>query len=343
MTPLLSVCVLTYNRSGTLRETLDSLLPQAAECPEIEVLVSDNASADDTESVMRDYCARHPGLRYSRNATNVGFDGNVIACIEYAAGVYVAFFSDDDIAPPGLLAGLLADLHEHRPVALYINHTPFFHNRPQDVTAPTQPVLKRVFTNPTEYFLYTGLGFISALVLKRSEAHRHIAKAALGRGSAHVDIGARVVLTTAGPFLFDGTLTVLARSDYDAPYDALRSGAMNTTMAHIDLMRDGLLTQLGVDWHNRKTIRLFLPRLIVNNRLKGGKRVVPARELWEMYGKDPLFYVYAAPLLVIPPKVLRWIALPARGLMRMRRKWRINRADAGPPPQHLSPVHDEIR
>jgi len=55
---------MTYNRAGTLRETLDSILPQAAELPEVEVLVSDNASADDTEQVVRGYCARYPVLRY---------------------------------------------------------------------------------------------------------------------------------------------------------------------------------------------------------------------------------------------------------------------------------------
>ena len=40
MAPFFSVCIMTYNRA----EMLESILPQAAELPEIEVLVSDNAS-----------------------------------------------------------------------------------------------------------------------------------------------------------------------------------------------------------------------------------------------------------------------------------------------------------
>ena len=343
MAPFLSVCVMTYNRAGTLRETLDSLLPQAATEPEIEVLVTDNASQDNTPEVVQEYCARYPVLRYSRNATNVGFDGNVVACIEKAAGEYVAFFSDDDLAPPGLLAALLKDLKDARPVAGYINHTPFFHNNPRETSAPTQPVIRRVFTNPTEYFLYTGLGFISALILKTSEARKHIAGPFKNRGTAHVEIASRTVLTTSGPFLFDGTLTVLARNAYDSAYDPLRLGAMNTTAVHLELRSEGLLTQADVDWHNRKTIRLFLQRFIVNNRIKGGKNLVPARELWQLYGKDPLFYIYAAPLLLIPPPLLRWIGLPMRSLMRMRRKWTLGRAKPGPPPPHIAPVQDELR
>jgi len=337
MPPLLSVAVLTYNRVGTLRETLDSILPQAAGNPEIEILVSDNASTDATAELVYGFRERYPSMRYWRNATNLGFDGNVVACLENATGQYVAYFSDDDIAPEGLIAGLLADLAETRPVAAYLNHTPFFNNNPKETSAPTQPVTKQVFTNPTEFFLYTGLGFISALVLKREEALKHISKIVPNRGTAHVDIGARTVLSSPGPFLFDGTLTVLARHDIRSGYDPLRMGAMNTTAVHLELLREGLLTQADVDWHNRKTIRLFLQRLIVSNRLKGGKLLVSGRELRELYGKDPLFYVYAWPLLLIPATLLRWVAYPLRGLMRMRRKVLVKRAKIGRPPPHLAP------
>lgn len=337
MTPFLTVCVMTYNRARTLRETLDSILPQVADYPEIEVFVSDNCSADNTREVVLDYCARHPRLRYSRNDANLGFVGNVVASIEKAAGEYISFISDDDLAPPGLLPALLKDLAESRPIAAYINHTPFFHDDPGQVSAPTQPVVKRLFTNPTEYFLYCGLGFISALTLKTSEARKHISKIAPGRDTAHVDIASRVVLTTSGPFLFDGTLTVLARHEPNSLYDVLRLGAMNITHVHLDLFREGLLTQADVDWYNRKTIRLFLPRLIINNRLRG-RGIVSAAELRELYGKDPLFYLYAYPLLLIPAPLLRQIALPMRALLRKRRKWMLERGKMDAPPPHLSPL-----
>jgi glycosyltransferase involved in cell wall biosynthesis len=336
MAPFLSACIMTYNRAETLRETLESILPQAAELPEIEVLVSDNASTDNTGEVVRGYCARYPGLRYSRNAANVGFDGNVVACVENAAGEYTAFFSDDDLAPPGLLSGLLRDLQETRPVAAYINHTPFYEDDPAKVSAPTQPSLKRVFNNPTEFFLYAGLGFISALVLKTSEARKQTGKAVMGRGTAHMDIGSRVVLSSSGPFLFDGTLTVLARHAEDSGYDPLYYGAMNTSKVHLELLGEGLLTQADVDWHNRKTIRLFLQRLIVNNRLKG-KGIISTGDLRKLYGQDPLFYVYAFPLLLIPAPLLRWMALPLRAAMRARRRYRLKRGKIGTRPPHLAP------
>jgi glycosyltransferase involved in cell wall biosynthesis len=338
MTPVLSVCIMTYNRAEVLRETLDSVLPQVTGLAGVEVLVSDNASPDHTEEVMRDYCARYPTLRYSRNPTNVGFDGNVVACIENATGEYVAFCSDDDLAPPDLFPTLLKELIEIKPIVAYINHSPFYADDPKQLDAPTQPVLKRVFTNPSEYFLYCGLGFISSLTLKRSEALKHIGKIyGHGRDTGHVEIAARTVLSTTGPYLFDGTLTILARHTPNSTYDPLRKGAMNTTEVHLELLRDGLLSQENVDWHNRKTICLFLQRLIVNNRLKGAKGLVSAGELRKMYGRDPLFYLYVYPLALIPPTLLRWMALPLRGLMRMRRKWLAEHGKTGAPPPHMAP------
>jgi glycosyltransferase involved in cell wall biosynthesis len=336
MAPFLSVCIMTYNRVGTLREALESILPQVADNPEIEVMVSDNASTDETRQVVAAYCENHPRLRYSRNETNVGFDGNVVACIVNAAGDYVAYFSDDDIAPPGMIAGLLQGLKQSLPMAAYINHTPFFHDNPREVARATHPHLQRVFTNPTEYFLYTGLGFISALTLKRSEALKHTSHAVMGRGTAHVDIASRVVLTTSGPYLFDGTITVLARYDEKSGYDPLRFGAMNTTQVHIDLFNEGLLTQSSLDWHNRKTIRLFLIRLILNNRVNR-RKLITAGELRQMYGRDPLFYLFAYPLALIPAPLLRLVALPARALMRRWRRWQLGRGKVIPTIRHLAP------
>lgn len=336
MPPFASITVMTYNRSSTLREALDSLLPQAAARSDVEVVISDNASTDDTPAVARDYCQRFPCLRYTRNDTNVGFDGNVVACIEKAAGQYTIFFSDDDIAPPGMVDRLLAGLYETRPIAAWINHTPFYNDDVKQVSAPTQPCIKRVFTTPEEYFLFAGLGFISSVTLLTSEARKHTGAAVHDRGTAHVDIASRVVLSTSGPYLYDCTISVLARYDIRSGYDPLRFGLINTTKVHVELFNQGLLSAAGLRWHNRKSIRLFLAHHIVNNRLKG-RNIVSFGELFTLYGRDPLFYIKGLPLLLIPAPLLRWIGLPVRAIMRKWRNWKLKRGTLNPPFKHLAP------
>lgn len=337
MTPFLSICILAYNRVRTLAEALDSLLPQVECRDDVELMVSDDASPDPKlEEMMRGYCERHPRLRYVRIPVNCGLDGNVVATLENADGEYTALFSDDDLVPADYVARLVAILKEHRPTVSYVNHTPFFDNDPSKTGAPTQPVVTRLFTKGSEYFLYTGLGFMSAVTVKTSEARKFIPNVARGLSSAHVDIASRVALSTAGPYLFDGTLTVLARYELASSYDVLTHGPMNVTKVHMKLRDEGLLTQADVDWFNVKAIRLFLPRCIVNNRLNS-KKPVPASELHKLYGSYPEFYRFSYPLALIPPALLKCIALPARAIMRLRRKSRLKRGITGAKPAHLAP------
>lgn len=92
---------MTYNREGTLRGALDSLLPQVDALEEVELLVCDNASTDGTEGLVAGYLEKHPKMRYHRNPENVRFDGNVMACINNARGEYLMFFPTTTLRPRG--------------------------------------------------------------------------------------------------------------------------------------------------------------------------------------------------------------------------------------------------
>jgi glycosyltransferase involved in cell wall biosynthesis len=61
-TPLLSICIATYNRADYIGETLDSIIPQLTD--NVELLVVDGASTDNTEDVVRTYT--DPRIRYVR-------------------------------------------------------------------------------------------------------------------------------------------------------------------------------------------------------------------------------------------------------------------------------------
>ncbi len=110
--PLLSICIPTFNRSRFLRELLESLLPQLASTAphpaNIELLVSDNHSTDDTAGLVASFQTLGLPLRYLRNETNVGADGNFLRCLSLAQGKYVWVLGDDDLVMPGAIAALLS-------------------------------------------------------------------------------------------------------------------------------------------------------------------------------------------------------------------------------------------
>jgi abequosyltransferase len=105
--PLLSICIPTYNRSRFLREALDSIIASASGClPDVEVVVSDNASPDDTPAVMAEYQAQFPWIRYFRNDVNVG-EANFFLVAQRAKGEFVWIFGDDDKLLPRAIPAVI--------------------------------------------------------------------------------------------------------------------------------------------------------------------------------------------------------------------------------------------
>ena len=70
--PLVSICIPTYNRSEYLRLSLERYIRE----PEfllgcVEIVISDNASTDDTEIMVQEYTKQYADIRYFRNAENI--------------------------------------------------------------------------------------------------------------------------------------------------------------------------------------------------------------------------------------------------------------------------------
>lgn len=107
--PLLSICIPTYNRADVLELLLGDLEVEcAAYLDQIEVVVSDNASPDRTEAVVRNSALP---VVYSRNSENIGFAGNLLnATAKLASGEYVWIVGDDDLILPGGVARVIQSL-----------------------------------------------------------------------------------------------------------------------------------------------------------------------------------------------------------------------------------------
>ena len=91
----------TFNRAHRLRVALEALLPQADQLRnKVEVIVSDNASDDDTHSVIDNFRERY-AVGYSRNSSNLGPIRNTVRlATELASGRYVWVLGDDDLVAP---------------------------------------------------------------------------------------------------------------------------------------------------------------------------------------------------------------------------------------------------
>jgi glycosyltransferase involved in cell wall biosynthesis len=97
--PFITIAIPTFNRASWLHDCVASGLSQTYR--NFEIVVSDNASTDDTQEVLKQLS--DPRLRVIRQQNNVGFIPNWNACLTHARGEYIIFVSDDDRIAPYML------------------------------------------------------------------------------------------------------------------------------------------------------------------------------------------------------------------------------------------------
>ncbi len=95
MTPLVSIGMPVYNGEAYLRGALDSLLQQ--DYPNLEIILSDDASTDGTSEICREYAARDSRITYHRAATNRRAYGNFNYVFEQARGEFFMWAAQDDL------------------------------------------------------------------------------------------------------------------------------------------------------------------------------------------------------------------------------------------------------
>jgi glycosyltransferase involved in cell wall biosynthesis len=107
--PVVTVCIPTYNRRELLAASLQSVLDQSLQG--VEIIVSDNASTDYTGDYMRSL--NDPRVRYDRLEENIGLFGNLSRCLRLGSGRYRVMLPDDDLMLPGNLEAKVRFLDEH--------------------------------------------------------------------------------------------------------------------------------------------------------------------------------------------------------------------------------------
>lgn len=92
--PLVSVCIPTFNRAGCLEKAITSA--QKSDFPNLEIIVSDNASNDSTEELCRQKAKSDVRIRYFRHPKNLGPTANFEFARTQAKGKYFLWLGDDD-------------------------------------------------------------------------------------------------------------------------------------------------------------------------------------------------------------------------------------------------------
>jgi glycosyltransferase involved in cell wall biosynthesis len=100
-TPLVTICIPTFNRANTfLPAALSAASNQTYQ--NLEILVADNASTDNTPELVGSF--GDPRIRYHRQEKNIGSVENINFCIKNSRGIYTLLLMDDDSIDPDFIA-----------------------------------------------------------------------------------------------------------------------------------------------------------------------------------------------------------------------------------------------
>jgi glycosyltransferase involved in cell wall biosynthesis len=169
--PRVSIGLPVYNGDAFIAEAIRSF--QAQSFDDFELIVSDNASTDDTQDIVREFSSTDPRIRYLRSETNVGANRNFNRTYYFATGTYFKWAAHDDVVEPTFLERCVSVLDDDPSVVLAHSRTSYIGSDGE----PLRPLARG----------YLGAdGFVERLALDDSVS------AALGSGDPAVRFDAVV-------------------------------------------------------------------------------------------------------------------------------------------------------
>ena len=119
--PLVTACVPTYNSARFISATLESL--EAQNYPNLEVMISDDASSDNTREICRGFTERLEQFSLVQQVHNLGWVSNVNALLASARGKYVFILPHDDLIRPTYVSSLIQVLEANQDAILAFSDT----------------------------------------------------------------------------------------------------------------------------------------------------------------------------------------------------------------------------
>jgi glycosyltransferase involved in cell wall biosynthesis len=112
--PVVSICIPTFNRPDYVEEAIRSCLAQTFQ--DFEIIVTDNSTDDLTE--QRILALDEPRIRYIWHGRNIGSSANVIGNLRMASGEFIKLLMDDDVLEPECLERCVAAFRDHPQVGV---------------------------------------------------------------------------------------------------------------------------------------------------------------------------------------------------------------------------------
>lgn len=163
-----SVMIPTYNRAHLVGCTIESVLVQSFN--DLDIVVVDDASTDDTVELVRVYANRDPRIKLVVNEHNLGLTRNWNRCLELAIGPLVQIVQSDDLIDPDYLERVVKVFDRHPEVG-FVAASCRYIDQVGQVIRPGTPKVARLYRagdDAVTAILTSGFPHVSSIVMRRA-------------------------------------------------------------------------------------------------------------------------------------------------------------------------------
>lgn len=171
----LTIGIPVYNGARFIQQTLDSILTQlsCSNSNKVEILVSDNASEDNTSIIVHEYKEKHNNIiKYFCNDKNVGYDKNVDLVVTMAEGTYVWLLGCGEVIKKDALNYILDELEKGNYDNVLLNFDIYSEKDDRIETEGNFTITNNVvYRSRDDFFVFTKLGITPLsvnIILKKS-------------------------------------------------------------------------------------------------------------------------------------------------------------------------------
>ena len=301
----LSICIPTYNFGEFIGETLDSIIKQAND--EIEILVVDGASTDNTSEIVKSYQRYSPQIVYYCLDKKGGIDQDLSKTLELAKGDYCWLMSSDDALKPGAIQRVLDEIK--------LGHDIYLCNR-TDCDRNLRPIRNRIWlpnkfknhvfnlskkTELIEYLKACQLlgalfSYISSIIVCR-KSWNEVEYNGTFNGSNYAHVFRLLSITKNGGLLkYISDSLVLSRGDNDSFRDKGLLRRFLIDFNAYSLLADNLFSGDAIV---QKEFKSVMQREHVWYMLAGLKNKVDDKKKWEELEDKLLHFGYSRKKLAI--------------------------------------------
>lgn len=318
MKKIISICIPTYNGSKTINKTLDSIIKNINSLnfnEEIEIIVSDDCSTDNTFSILKEYVDKYKYIKIFRNEKNLGMDGHYKQVALNASGKYIWFCGQDDIFLDGVVDHVINSILNNQNIDIIsINFSQYLEEKSEYICDsmfglqsfyPEKIDFNQdlLFNNAKEYFSFFNdvPSFLPATLMKRDYWLKTDNEAYLGThfiqyATILLNLKEAKILAITKP-LIKGLIPAVGWQTNGNKLFSIQLGMIKASMLVFKDARNPFPTKVFNEkkkFYLKRFLRMVIAANYYNFKLSKGNK----DDLKIIYGKN-LYYFYFLPILKI--------------------------------------------